>query len=406
MLVYWQKRSEGGVGLIVRPLRMDEIIQAEYNRCICFKMSVDFEARRREIAEGRDSVEGRWGAFDEDGTLLSYVMDNPFTVYFDGHAVPCGGIGSVTTLPEHRNRGGIRAIMEHLLRSGRENGEVFSILHPFSAEFYRKFGYECADGCYSHTLPVRELAGWRHTGWTRRLRMGDEPDLSEVGRLTDRFARRYNLCLTRDDPFLRRRRFKPSDEQALNQHRFAYLLGDDEGAKAYLLYTAAEDRMLAVQDVAYDGAEGLRMLLGFLSRISADYQSVALCLPEDAYLPALVPNPASVRTVRNNGLMARVVHVEKALALAKKPEGLRVVVEVLDDALPENSGRYLVTDEGVSRTDEQPDLTADVRVFTQIILGYISLDTALLRRDLTLHKNRGQLERFFVRKPIFCWEAF
>ena len=108
--------------MIVRPLRMDEIIQAEYNRCICFKMNVDFEARRREIAEGRDSVEGRWGAFDEDGTLLSYVMDNPFTVYFDGHAVPCGGIGSVTTLPEHRNRGGIRAIMEHILRSGRENG--------------------------------------------------------------------------------------------------------------------------------------------------------------------------------------------------------------------------------------------------------------------------------------------
>ena len=36
----------------------------------------------------------------------------------------------------------------------------------------------------------------------------------------------------------------------------------------------------------------------------------------------------------------------------------------------------------------------------------VALDTALLRRDLTLHKNRGQLERFFVRKPIFCWEAF
>lgn len=392
--------------MIVRPLRMDEIIQAEYNRCICFKMSVDFEARRREIAEGRDSVEGRWGAFDEDGTLLSYVMDNPFTVYFDGHTVPCGGIGSVTTLPEHRNRGGIRAIMGQILRSGRENGDVFSILHPFSAEFYRKFGYECADGCCSYTLPVKELAGWRHTGWTRRLRMGDEPDLSEVGQLTDRFARHYNLCLTRDDPFLRRRRFKLTDEQALNEHLFAYLLGDDEGAKAYLQYSAAEKGTLAVRDVAYDGAEGLHMLLGFLSRMSADYQSVSICLPEDAYLPVLVPNPSSVRTVRSNGMMARVVHAEKALALAKKPEGLRAVIEVTDDVLAENSGRYLVTGEGVSRTDEAPDLTADIRVFAQLILGYISLDTALLRRDLTLHKNREALERFFVRKPLFSWEAF
>ena len=393
----------------IRPLRMEEMIFAEYNRTICFKMPKnDFEACRRRIAEGSIPMEGRWGAFDEENRLMSYLIDNPFEVYFDGQAVPCGGIGSVTTLPEYRGSGCIRALLTRVLQEGRKNGEIFSMLGPFSAEFYRKFGYETACAFYGHRLPVKQLAGYRHTGWTRRIHMADEQDLSGVCEVIDRFSRRYNLCLCRDESFLRRRWLNQSFEEALLTGTSAYLLGDEQGAKAYVMVDCqhADCEVLRVKDLAYVGAEGLRMLLGFLARMSADYQCVSLRLPEEVVLPALVPDSASVETRVTCGRMVRVLNVQRALELSRRPEGFCAVVEVEDSLLPDNSGRYRIGTGVVEKTDRPADLCADIRVFSQMLIGYLPLESALMRTDVALHGNCEQLERFFVKKPMFQWEHF
>ncbi len=394
--------------MIVRPIEREDLLSAEYNRCICFKMPVDFDRRRAEIAAGTDSLKGRYGVFTDDGAMMSYLIDNPFSIYFDGSAVSCGGIGSVTTLPEYRASGSMRALLAHVLEKGREEGEVFSMLGPFSYPFYRKFGYEAAYSCCEYTVPVAQFAPFRHTGWVQRLRGGDEEDLSRLARLYNRFARPYNLAIARDESFFHRRFLNKPDEVFLNEHTFFYLLGEGEEAGAYLMFRFApeahEDTLMEIVDLAFDGVRGLRMLFGFLARMSADYHTVRLRLPGDVQLHQLLAVPPRLNV--NSTRMARVVNVEEALRLAKKPAGLRAVLEVTDDLLPENAGRWLVEGNSVTRTELAPDLTVDIRALAPMLLGSLPLPSALYRQDVSLHGNEEALTALFPAKVLYQHDHF
>ena len=391
----------------IRPIEREDLLSAEYNRCICFKMPVDFDRRRAEIAAGEDSLQGRYGAFTDDGVMMSYLIDNPFSVYFDGHAVSCGGIGSVTTLPEWRASGSMRALLSHVLRRGREEGEVFSMLGPFSYEFYRKFGYEAAYAAWEYTVPITQFAPYRHNGWVRRLKGGDEQDLSQLVSLYARFARRCNLALVRDEAFFRRRFLNKPDETFLNQHTFFYLLGEGEEAGAWLMYRFAPEEkagLMDVTDLAFDGAKGLRMLMGYLARMSADYREVRLRLPDDVRLQKLlaVPPQLNIRPTR----MARVVNVPRALELAEKPSGFRAVIEVSDELLAENAGRWLVEGNRVFRTEEAPELAVDVRALAPMLLGSLPLYSALYRDDVRVMRNGEALAALFPAKVLYQHDHF
>ena len=58
--------------MIVRDIRREDLLSAEYNRCICFKLPVDFDRRRREIQAETDSLEGRYGVFTDEGAISWY----------------------------------------------------------------------------------------------------------------------------------------------------------------------------------------------------------------------------------------------------------------------------------------------------------------------------------------------
>ncbi len=58
-----------------------------------------------------------------------------------GKVIPMGGVAGVATNPEHRNKGYVTALMEHLLSKMLKNSQYVSALYPFRESFYRKFGY-------------------------------------------------------------------------------------------------------------------------------------------------------------------------------------------------------------------------------------------------------------------------
>ena len=65
-----------------------------------------------------------------------------------------------------------------------------------------------------------------------------------------------------------------------------------------------------------------------------------------------------------------------------------------------------MTCEGVSPTEEEPDLTVSEKALGQLASGAVSLAEALCREDTAVAKNREVLERVFVRKPILVEDHF
>ena len=387
--------------MIVRRLRREELMDAERIRSIAFHYPVDEEdAAKRMESVSEEWLRQSWGCFDEDGTLMACIINNDFSVRFDGQIVKMGGIGGVATLPEYRYGGAVKATLAEILRTARAEGEIISSLYPFSHEFYRKAGYE-------QFLPLKEyhfqpglVRGYKHTGWTKRI--GPEGDLSGMKAVYAEFAKNYNMMFEREDD--RYRRGNP-----FKDGQFTMLLGDERGARAYLYYrTDKEDgkNVLNVRDIAFADAEGFRMCLGYLGRMSADYALIRMMLPEDIPLRYMIPTPYDMTISTREQPMARLTNAEKALALMKKPEGAVFTVKVEDDFLPENSGCYQVSGEGVVRTEGAADIEVSSRALTLLTLGSMNLERAAYRTDVKINANRETLERVFVRKPLFMADYF
>ena len=387
----------------IRRMAAADMLSSEKTRHMVFHGSMDVEKRAADLAEHPADTRGWWGCYEGD-ELAGSVHDTEFDMRFDGHTVKMGGIGGVNTRPEYRMNGCIRKIMMEVLKAGRENGEIFSSLYPFQHSFYRKFGYEPCWIYQRYTIPMAELANFKHTGWVKIWKKGD--DVSEYTRLYNEHSAGQNCAVVRDDQRMKNR----ISDTPFKDQKYMYLLGDEEGACAYVCWqwkpASTGGNLFSVQDYAYVGSKGLKALFGFMGRFTAEYAAAEIRLPREADPRLFVKHPYDI-TVRDGcDFMARIMNVPKALELMKKPENCRFIVGVTDEMLPENSGNWLVTNEGVEKTEEAADLTVSIHRLNQLVLGFANLDAAMMHDDICLHDNEEMLRKTFVCKTIHIEEFF
>ncbi len=372
--------------------------------------AVAFHGRIEDVEKWGEGVKKTtapdWGAFAEDGKMAARIINNQYETYFDGHVIKNGGIGAVSTLPEYRYEGAIRAIFEKLLPQAYESGEVISTLYPFNHAFYRKVGYETICWKSEYKLAPNVLKRYRFTGRAVLWKPGDP--VTAYTALYNRFASGYNLAMRRDDQMMLERHVKG---EYYKDRKFCYLLCEGERPTAYLIFQDVYHdpaAILSVRDMAWDGPAGFRAILGFLSRFSADYGEIELFLPRDLELFSVIQaaNAYDIKKTTSQGYMARVVNARKLLSLMKKPEGSRFVIRVSDELIPENDGTFAVCGEAAEPTGEAPDLAVSVQALSQLALGGVSLGEAAYREDVAILGNQALLERIFVRKPILVEDHF
>ena len=387
----------------IRLLNGEERFQARLIATVAFHQRMEDPEKARQESEKETCQQ--WGAFHEDGTLMAQIINNQYMSWLDGTLVRNGGIGAVSTLPEYRMEGAVKEIFKVLLAHAFTDGEVISTLYPFSHAFYRKFGYEtvCWKNIYEFSPAV--LRGYAFYGEASLWKQG--MPVSGWTELYNRFASSYNLAISRDDRAMGER----LKGEYYKDRKFCYMLHENGKPAAYLIFQDIRhdpQAILDVQDLAWDGPGGLRAILGFLARFSADYGSIRLFLPRDIELLSLIRSPLAydIRKTTEQSYMIRVVNAERALETMKKPAGTSFVVRITDELIPENNGTWKVTSDAVSPTEEEPDLTVTEKALGQLVSGAVSLSEALYREDTVVTKNRETLDRVFVRKPILVEDHF
>ena len=391
----------------VRRLKAEERFEADLISTVAFHMRMEDPEKRREESLKEQGTSEDWGAFAEDGRMMARILHVRFDTWLDGALIRNGGIGAVSTLPEYRNAGAIRQIFARLLPEAYRQGEVISTLYPFNHAFYRKFGYEILRWRNDYEFTPDTLSGYRFTGTAELWKPGDP--VSAWTELYNRFAEGYNLAMRRDD----RRMLEDHLNGAYYRDRkFGYLLRNRGRAVACLIFQDIRHdpaAILSVEDLAWDGREGLEALLGFLGRFTADYGTIRLFLPSCLELLSVIrcAQAYDIRQTARQDYMLRVVNAQRLLEILRKPAQARFVIRVEGDGqIPENNGSWEVADNAVTRTDRAPDLTVSIQALGQLAAGSVSLAEALYRPDVSLEGNRAALEATFVRKPILVEEHF
>ena len=388
----------------VRKLKQNEKFDARLISTLAFHQRMEDPEKQRQESEA-DPVED-WGAFDENGRLMAHIIRHHFEFRLDGQWVPGGGIGAVSTLPEYRNSGAVRAIFGKLLPEAYREGEVLSALYPFSHAFYRKFGYETVRLKDTYRFPLSVLREYRFAG--QAVQWQENSSVEPYLALYERFASCYNLAIRRDEKRMLENHLRGDWKK---DREFAYLLKNDGRPVAYLIFLDIRHdpaAILSVQDAAWDGREGFLALLGFLARFSADYGSIEMSLPVSLQLTSLIhaPDAYEISQSAEWGYMVRAVNAEKLLTLIQKPVGCAFTVRVSDPLIPENNATWAVRSGSVTHTDAEADLSVSVQVLGQLACGCVSLSEAALHEDVEISGNEAVLEQVFVRKPLWVADHY
>ncbi|MCL2003251.1 MAG: GNAT family N-acetyltransferase [Oscillospiraceae bacterium] len=396
----------------IRTIKPEERAAADLLRKMVY-LSAETEGYQERLADDlaqEEAYEGVWAAFDGRGKMCSVAGVLDYSVRFDGHTVPMGGVAGIATPAEERRKGYVRGLFEVILPAMREEGKVFSFLYPFSFEFYRKFGYEL---CYTPnrvTAPMDLFCEYRMPERAEQVFPGG--DMAELLTVYEAFTLDKNLPLVRDIASMRAR---AEHDPYITKH-YAYLNRDENGAPDAYMLCSAEDGdggdILKIREMAWTTPEGMRAMLGLIGALAPEFETLKWDAPGGVCLPALIGDAFEVSAARPAYGMNRILHVPRALALLKAPaQPGRVTLAVTDDALPANTGVYAVEWENGAVTSVKPsgaaaDLETDVQTLAQLVTGFLTPAEALLKRGVTVNGSAKALEALFPHKDLYIAEYF
>ncbi len=369
-----------------------------------FAKWIDLE--RMHIALESDRIIGGAGAF-------SYEMSVP-----GGASVPAAGVTVVGVLPTHRRRGVLSAMMKAQLEDCRERSDAVAYLFASEGTIYGRFGY----GLAARTGEMR-LARERTTfaepfeprGTVRIVDFEESvktfPPLYEAVR-----KQRPGLFKRSSDWWETRRHFDNPQRRQGGGPKNRVLLELDGKPAGYALYSVKQDwasgsskGTVTIMEVIAPTPEASRELWRWLFDFDWTSQFEARLLPLDHELFLLLAEPRRMQFTVDDGVWVRPVDLGAALSARSYSGDGEIVLEVTDNLLPENAGRWRVTTEGAERTEAAADLRLDITGVGSVYLGGFGF-ADLVRASRAEELTAGAAERadalFRVGLAPWCAEIF
>jgi predicted acetyltransferase len=343
-------------------------------------------------------------AATREGDIVGTAGAFSFQMTVPGAVIPVAGVSYVSVLPTYRRRGILRSLMRRQLADIAAGGEEpVAALWASEAPLYGKYGYG----------PTGSIAVFRFSRNEGALNVPADESLTL--RLASPAESVADLRAVYDSARLTRPGFFARDDAwwdlALFDHEGdrggfgplrCLLAGDATGPRGYALYRAQggwdaaeylpESKIVIRELVAPDAAAGAALWRDLLSRDLVS-EVLAANRPVDDPLLFQLTDPRRARPNTVDGLWIRIIDLSRALCSRAYSCAVDVVLEVSDDLLASNAGRWRlrvsdpVSPAGIScvRTTDPADVSLGVRELGAAYLGGTrlgSLAAAGLVREL------------------------
>lgn len=343
------------------------------------------------------------------GTALAYS----FGLTVPGGSVPAAGISAVAVLPTHRRRGILSALMRRQLADIAAGTEPVAALFASEAAIYGRFGYGSAAEQYSFsirrgegqlrplpaaagnlagssTVPEASTSAGRSAPVT--LRLADPQDaVADLKMVYEAIRPNRPGMLTRTDSWWKVLLADPEFLRNGTGPVRCVIAADTSGPRGYALYAARPDwgsdgmpaQVLIVRDLIASDPEAAAALWSDLLSRDLVAEIWTRMRPADDPLLRLLTDPRRARTRVSDGLWIRLVDVQAALTRRRYACAVDVVIDVSDDLLPHNAGRWRLTAGGPAdqaaptceRTGAGADISLPVSALGAAYLGGTRLGT-------------------------------
>ncbi len=359
-------------------------------------------------------------AFDQ-ASMVATASAYSFTMAVPGALADVAGVTAVAVLPSHRRRGILSGLMRRQLTDLKENGEAIAALFASEAAIYGRFGYGAASAQLRFTIRrgeaqlARPRAPWSGPGPDAAPGSAPAPGLrlriAEAHQPVAELAAVYETVLPgRPGMYARDKRWwesvlaDPEHARRGASPLRCVIAEDDTGPRGYALYSVQPEwgdngipaGVLNIRELLADGPEAFAAIWGDLLTRDLVGEVRARTRPVDDPLLQLLGDRRRARAQLTDGLWVRLVDVPRALSQRRYACAVDLVIEVVDDILPSNAGRWRLQADGPAsparceRTTATADVVLPVQALGASYLGGTRLG-ALAAAGLAAERRAGAL---------------
>ena len=400
------------MGLEIRSVKPDEMKQYDHLVRTAF-LSPQEDA-------GAFKMPNEWTlcAF-EDGKLATTYAAFPFKMRFNGNPFPVAAVTQVSTLPVYRNRGYLRKVTEAHFQLLYEMGErPIAILLAAQAAIYQRYEYAVVSTTNSYNIEPRYLEFSNPLSVKGKFREIGDDDFEQLVNIYRTFREERNGYLHRSKISWDLTILKPPKEGMLG--RVVY--EEDGNPLGYIVYTAkshpkwhatAPDQLIQVKDFAWLTPEAYHAIWDYLFQMRLARNIIGSFVPPDDPLPHMLIEPRMLHATSRDGLLGRIIDVEKAMPGRTYEEESILTFEVLDKMCSWNIGKWELETSGsgslIKKTDKSPGLRIPVSTLAMLVFGQISATEAarMGRLDVLDHDALSKWDRVMRTKfRPFCPDIF
>lgn len=397
----------------LRPITEDEF--DDWRQAFSVVFGFDPRDEDRDVFAAVNELDRSIGVFDEGaivgtGGAFTFEMTVP-----GGGQVGAGGVTLIAVMPTHRRRGILTEMMRHQLRDVREREEPAAILWASESLIYGRYGYGVAiEGTDLKIATDRAALRSDVPAPLGAMRVVTDP--AEAAAVLPGVYEASTVqagipgTLARSKPMWDIYFHDPEHwRDGLSSLRFGVYERDGEPA-GFVRYRQKMDwpdmhpaHSVTVGDLIGVDGEAYAALWRFALGLDLVSEVKALNRPLLDPLGSLLMEPRRIRRAVGDTIWVRLVDVPTALASRRYAVPGRLVLEVVDDFMPEFGGRFVLEGgpEGATcgPTSDEPDLTLRAEDLGSAFLG----DSRLA----TLHwlgRVAGSPEAAVRAQAMFGWQ--
>lgn len=339
------------------------------------------------------------GLFDGD-KLGGQLIILPLRMNLYGRDCRFGGIGFVGLYPEYRSGGYMKKIIIKSLETMRENGQLLSILGPFSISYYRKMGWEILYDVVSYEVNMSDFPRFDKILNLHFERFDfNNIDISNVKEIHNRAVQKNNGWMYRTEDWWKRLESREPDSM------FAVF------EKGYLRYNK-EGTSFIINDFVFLDSETEKNLYNFILLHRSNFFVVKGVTSIDSSISYRLSNTQAIRSLGNN-VMARIVDVEKYISFLEKKIDSPLYIKVTDQLCSWNNKIFLLDKDNIEVVDilniEDQDswVKVDIATLSASILGYFKMNK-MESLDLIRGSQSGKLlyEKLIPKDTTIMFEHF
>ncbi len=384
--------------MIIRKLKENDVFQHERVASQAFVYDCDVDSKENTLP-----CEFMLGAFcDDNKTLMADIEIEHRTCFFGKNKLSCAAVGGVASKPEFRNKGAVRKIFESLFNDEKYNNNAdISILYPFSAAYYRKFGYESVGRAVEIRVPFAEFS---HIPKCSDVFLYEEQDNERFFELYNNSASRNTLAFERKDTL--HFTFEPYKTML-----YTYVLNDYSSYASFFIDRKADT--VFVKEIEYLNKSALLKILGFLRSFEGNQKYICfLKLSENSPVINYISDTHKAKMKLSSTGAARVLDVESVLNKKEYPECNGSFTVGFVDSIRKNNAVFSIEYENkkgfVRRVNvSDPDAVLEPAAASQILLsGIRDPESFEFLNGVKINRFNPAFFNAFKFKPCFFNDEF